>query len=59
MINCCAVDWFDVWPDDALGGVAKRYLNIIGETVLGQPLNPIIPLKKKVKTILSNIFVNI
>ena len=59
IINCCTIDWFNVWPDDALNSVAERYLNTIGETVRGQPMNTIDPLKKKVKTMLSIIFVNI
>jgi len=24
IINCCAIDWFDKWPDDALQSVAVR-----------------------------------
>ena len=59
IINCCTIDWFNIWPDDALNSVAERYLNTIGETVRGQPMNTIEPLVKKVKTQLSIIFVNI
>jgi dynein heavy chain len=25
IINCCTIDWFNVWPDDALKSVAGRY----------------------------------
>ena len=59
IINCCTIDWFNVWPDDALNSVAERYLNTIGETIRGQPMNTIQPLQKKVKTMLSIIFVDI
>ena len=59
IINCCTIDWFNIWPDDALNSVAERYLNTIGETIRGQPANTISPLVKKVKTQLSIIFVNI
>ena len=24
IINCCTIDWFNVWPDDALNSVAER-----------------------------------
>lgn len=24
LVNCCTIDWFDVWPDDALEQVALR-----------------------------------
>lgn len=24
LVNCCTIDWFDVWPEDALEQVAKR-----------------------------------
>ena len=59
IINCCTIDWFNIWPDDALNSVAERYLNTIGETIRGQPMNTIAPLMKRVKTQLSIIFVDI
>jgi dynein heavy chain len=27
LINCTSIDWFHEWPEDALVGVAKRFLN--------------------------------
>ncbi|VVC44482.1 Dynein heavy chain, domain-2,Dynein heavy chain domain,Dynein heavy chain, P-loop containing D4 domain,P- [Cinara cedri] len=27
MVNCCTVDWFRDWPDDALEMIAHKYLN--------------------------------
>jgi dynein heavy chain len=27
IINCCTIDWFNIWPNDALFSVADRYLN--------------------------------
>ncbi|KAL6618330.1 dynein heavy chain and region D6 of dynein motor-domain-containing protein [Neocallimastix sp. 'constans'] len=27
LINCCTIDWFQAWPDDALYAVANKYLN--------------------------------
>ena len=26
LINCCAIDWFTEWPEDALEKVASRFL---------------------------------
>lgn len=26
IINCCTIDWFNVWPEDALASVAERFL---------------------------------
>eukprot|EP00742_Colponemidia_sp_Colp-10_P004283 GILJ01004568.1.p1 GENE.GILJ01004568.1~~GILJ01004568.1.p1 ORF type:complete len:2868 (+),score=508.60 GILJ01004568.1:1-8604(+) len=25
LVNCCTIDWFDAWPEDALQSVANRY----------------------------------
>ena len=29
LVNCCTIDWFSEWPDDALRSVAMRFLNDI------------------------------
>lgn len=29
MINCCTIDWFQAWPEDALLAVATRFLGEI------------------------------
>ena len=59
IINCCTIDWFNVWPDDALKSVAERYIKTIGETVRGQPTNTVKPLEAHVIEQLGNIFVQI
>lgn len=25
LVNCCTIDWFNAWPEDALNSVAKRF----------------------------------
>ncbi|KAK3568802.1 hypothetical protein QTP86_017405 [Hemibagrus guttatus] len=32
LINCCTIDWFQTWPDDALQAVASRFLEDIEMT---------------------------
>jgi dynein heavy chain len=27
LVNCCTIDWFSEWPDDALQSVAKQFLH--------------------------------
>uniref|UniRef100_A0A336LVJ1 CSON005797 protein n=1 Tax=Culicoides sonorensis TaxID=179676 RepID=A0A336LVJ1_CULSO len=29
LINCCTINWFDTWPEDALEMVAKNYIETI------------------------------
>ena len=29
LINCCTIDWFTAWPEDALEMVAKKFLEEI------------------------------
>uniref|UniRef100_A0AAY4BVG2 AAA+ ATPase domain-containing protein n=1 Tax=Denticeps clupeoides TaxID=299321 RepID=A0AAY4BVG2_9TELE len=32
LINCCTIDWFQTWPEDALEAVASRFLEDISMT---------------------------
>ncbi|XP_060786498.1 dynein axonemal heavy chain 7-like [Neoarius graeffei] len=32
LINCCTIDWFQCWPDDALQAVASRFLEDVEMT---------------------------
>ena len=27
LVNCCTINWFDPWPEDALLSVAKKFLS--------------------------------
>lgn len=29
IINCCTIDWFHPWPEDALKAVATRFLGVV------------------------------
>lgn len=29
LVNCCTIDWFETWPEDALQRVAERYMQDI------------------------------
>jgi len=26
LVNCCTIDWFTIWPEEALEAVADRFL---------------------------------
>ncbi|KAG2383359.1 hypothetical protein C9374_004696 [Naegleria lovaniensis] len=32
LVNCCNIDWFSSWPDQALHAVAEKFIKSIGET---------------------------
>ncbi|XP_048510723.1 dynein axonemal heavy chain 7 isoform X3 [Athalia rosae] len=29
LVNCCTIDWFEMWPEDALEQVAARYMTYV------------------------------
>jgi dynein heavy chain, axonemal len=31
LVNCCSIDWFDTWPEEALLSISKRFLENIPE----------------------------
>jgi dynein heavy chain len=31
LVNCCAIDWFLAWPQDALKSVAEVFLNDVDD----------------------------
>ena len=31
LVNCCTIDWFSEWPDEALHSVAKNFVSEITE----------------------------
>ena len=31
LVNCCTIDWFSEWPEEALYSVAKSYISEITE----------------------------
>ena len=32
LVNCCTIDWFTAWPEEALEAVASKFLGPIGDT---------------------------
>ena len=34
LVNCCTIDWFEDWPEDALLSVAQNSLKGLGEDQL-------------------------
>lgn len=31
LVNCCSIDWFDTWPEDALLSISKRFISNVPE----------------------------
>ena len=38
LVNCCTIDWFDPWPEDALRSVAHRVVSVAATEGGGDPL---------------------
>jgi dynein heavy chain, axonemal len=57
IINCCTIDWFNIWPDEALKSVADRYLTTIGSG--GGGVGSLTPLEAPLMASLANVFVKI
>ena len=32
LVNCCTLDWFDNWPEEALLNVSKKFLTVLDGT---------------------------
>lgn len=48
LVNCCTIDWFEKWPEDALLSVAQNTLAKIGEADLIDNLSKICVIVHKV-----------
>jgi dynein heavy chain, axonemal len=57
IINCCTIDWFNIWPDEALKSVAERSLSAIGSGT-GHYAS-LAPLGVDLTTSLGNVFVKL
>ena len=47
LVNCCTIDWFSEWPDDALVSVAMQSLTET-ELNLGEALDPVVAMFRTV-----------
>jgi len=41
LVNCCTIDWFNAWPEDALNSVAKSFLGGDSKLDLGPLVDPL------------------
>lgn len=53
LVNCCTIDWFEKWPQEALLSVAKNTLKAVGSEDMVQNLSNICVIMHEVS--LSNI----
>lgn len=54
LVNCCTIDWFEKWPEDALLSVAQNTLSKIGESDLIDNLSNICVIVHKVCQLIFN-----
>ena len=47
LVNCCTIDWFSEWPEEALLGVGKGQV-LAGDLNLGQFLDPCVEMFKNI-----------
>ncbi|XP_059609452.1 dynein axonemal heavy chain 7 [Phlebotomus argentipes] len=61
VVNCCTVNWFQEWPEDALVSVASRYLTSIIQDVTTRTnyMNTFIFFHNTSKTISEELFVRV
>ena len=41
LVNCCTIDWFSAWPEDALNSVARSFLGGDSKLSLGPLVEPL------------------
>ena len=51
LVNCCTIDWFQVWPADALEAVARTKLNAIDELLKAVAANDEVAKQQRVELI--------
>lgn len=54
IINCCAVDWFDKWPDEALMSVANKEYRAQEKLGIGQYVDKLSAISVKIHTDVIN-----
>lgn len=48
LVNCCTIDWFEKWPEEALLSVAQNTLTKMGESKMVEGLSQICVIVHKV-----------
>lgn len=49
LVNCCTIDWFEKWPQEALLSVAKNTLKVVGKEDLVENLSALCVLMHEVQ----------
>lgn len=49
LVNCCTIDWFEKWPQEALLSVAKNTLKVVGKEDLVENLSALCVLIHEVR----------
>lgn len=49
LVNCCTIDWFEKWPEDALLSVAEKTLKEIGDEIPWKELSVVCVTMHKVR----------
>jgi dynein heavy chain len=54
LVNCCTIDWFSEWPDEALQSVASTFLQEITDLDEGTPLEGLVSMCVDIHQSVSN-----
>ena len=46
LVNCCVIDWFSRWPEQALKEVANAFMGVFVPPAVAAPVQPVVPAKK-------------
>jgi hypothetical protein len=55
LVNCCTIDWFNAWPEDALFSVAQKMFESQRELGIGEYVDPLSSMCNKVNAVLTSL----